>query len=102
MDEIASYLSWQAEISEAQKNAARFANRLPWLTSRQREDVIGHYTADWLDLMHRTASRNHEQQHQCALRHRSLRMRWVATLLGLVSVTAGLVAVLAAMLAVRR
>ncbi|WP_269858089.1 hypothetical protein [Streptomyces sp. RPT161] len=97
--EIESYLSRQAEISQAQHFAERFADRMPWLTASQRQDVIRHYIADRLHLMDHIASCYRHQHHLDALRFRSQKMRLIATLLGVITVTAGTVAMLAEMLA---
>jgi hypothetical protein len=102
IDEIESYLSRQAKISRAQRFAERFADRMPWLTTPQRQDLIRHYITDWLHLTDHISSRYQGQRHQDALRYRSQKMRLVATLLGVVTATAGTVAVLTTMLAARR
>ncbi|MDX3095525.1 hypothetical protein PV703_04735 [Streptomyces sp. ME01-24h] len=75
------FLSWHAEAGDARSAAHAFADRLPWLTTGQREEVLRQYVADRLDLaglMLRRISRRdgdlreeYEQRYQ-ALRHRLL------------------------------
>lgn len=98
-DEIESYLSRQVEIRQAQRFAEQFADRLPWLTAAQRQDVIRHYTADWLRHTGHIASHYLERQQLSALRHRTQRTRLVAALLCVVAVTVGAVSELTAVLA---
>ncbi|MCQ4041412.1 hypothetical protein ACFOSC_13215 [Streptantibioticus rubrisoli] len=102
IDEIESYLCQQAYIGKAQHFAERFADRMPWLTTSQRQVVIRHYSADWLNHMDHLASRYEERRQQDSLRHRSQKARLVALLLGAVAVTAGTVAELTSLLAARR
>jgi hypothetical protein len=102
IDEIESYLCQQAYIGQAQHFAERFADRMPWLTTSQRQVVIRHYIADWMNHMDHLASRYEERRQQDNLRHRSQKTRLVALLLGAVAVTAGTVAELMSLLAARR
>ncbi|MYX32769.1 hypothetical protein GTY85_04445 [Streptomyces sp. SID8377] len=69
--------------------AAAFADRLPWLTTAQREEVVRVYTADRLDLARhiheRTAQRaaeldDHYTRHYAQLRRRLFRATVAAVL----------------------
>ncbi|MFI8998830.1 hypothetical protein [Streptomyces sp. NPDC053542] len=54
-------LSW-TEAERARTEAAAFADRMPWLTTAQREEVIRQYTADRLVLTRRYLER---VRHRC-------------------------------------
>jgi hypothetical protein len=76
---IEGYLYWQAENAAAQAKAEEFADRLPWLTRREREDVIHLYTDERLELsrtfVDRTAQRALQLQHEYTHRYRQLKAR---------------------------
>ncbi|WUD70531.1 hypothetical protein OG937_01855 [Streptomyces sp. NBC_00510] len=44
-----NFLSWHAAISDAKAAAETFADRMPWLTTAQRREVLRLYVADRLD-----------------------------------------------------
>ena len=90
VSEIEGYLLWQAETAAARDHAERFADRLPWLTCGQREEVVRAYTADRLEtsrqVIRRIAGRARELQAEYQARYEVLRMRllgmFVAALAG--------------------
>ncbi|WP_374984565.1 hypothetical protein [Streptomyces fradiae] len=84
-DGIASmegYLLWQVEIEQARTAAEAFADRLDWLTSGQREQVVDLYTRTELDrsrasITH-TAQRARQLRQEYQERYDHLRRRAVA------------------------
>nr|WP_042417039.1 hypothetical protein [Streptacidiphilus anmyonensis] len=90
---LEGYLYWQAETARAQEEAERFADRLPWLTSGQREDVIRLYREERLvtsrAFLDRIAERVRGLQQEYAARYQQLKIRVVAASF---AATAGLVA----------
>ncbi len=79
LNEMAGYLLWQAEESEAATRAEAFAKRLPWLTGAQREEVVRVYTEDRLEtsraVIQRIADRARELQREYSERYQRLRIR---------------------------
>ncbi|WP_042378191.1 hypothetical protein [Streptacidiphilus melanogenes] len=79
---LEGYLYWQAETARAQQDAELFADRLPWLTSGQREDVIRLYREERLAtsraFLDRIAHRVRELQQEYTARYRQLKIRVVA------------------------
>ncbi|SEL19413.1 hypothetical protein [Streptacidiphilus jiangxiensis] len=90
---LEGYLYWQAETARAQRDAERFADLLPWLTSGQREDVIRLYRQERLDssraFVDRVAHRARQLQREYGDRYRHLKLRLVAAAF---TAAAGLVA----------
>ncbi|WP_432055286.1 hypothetical protein [Streptomyces sp. bgisy022] len=43
---LEGHLLWAAELEDARRRAAAFAEQLPWLTTAQREDVERVYAAE--------------------------------------------------------
>jgi hypothetical protein len=90
---LEGYLYWQAETARAQQDAERFADRLPWLTTSQREDVIRLYRQQRLEssraFIDRVADRARELQREYAARYQHLKIRVVAAAF---TAAAGLVA----------
>lgn len=88
--QLEGYLLWQGEVTTAGRQAEAFADRLPWLTGAQREEVVRAYTADRLELSRATiehiAHRARELQQQYSARYRTLQIRLLA--LSLVAVAA--------------
>ncbi|MFC4036075.1 hypothetical protein ACFO3J_32130 [Streptomyces polygonati] len=82
MAQLEGYLMWSAEIEEADRRAALFADRLPWLTTGQRADVERLYSAERLAVtqhaLARIAERTYDLQGEYAERYRQLRARCVA------------------------
>ncbi|MFD3452814.1 hypothetical protein ACFWVC_11580 [Streptomyces sp. NPDC058691] len=52
-----NFLSWHAEIGDAQAAASAFADRMPWLTTAQRDEVVRLYIAERLDLARKMLTR---------------------------------------------
>lgn len=81
--QLEGYLLWNAELAEARSRAGSFADRLPWLTAAQREEVEQAYTADRLALSRSTLSRIADRAAQLRTeyeaRYRQLKLRCVAT-----------------------
>ncbi|MFE4830648.1 hypothetical protein [Streptomyces sp. NPDC056672] len=79
---LEGYLLWSAEVGDAHTRASRFCERLPWLTTAQREDVERAYVADRLALSRATlvhvSERAAELRDEYAERYRRLRTRCVA------------------------
>jgi hypothetical protein len=78
---LEGYLYWQAETVRAQQDAELFADRLPWLTSGQREDVISLYRQERLAssraFVDRIADRVRELRQEYTARYRQLKIRVV-------------------------
>ncbi|MDX3851823.1 hypothetical protein [Streptomyces sp. AK02-01A] len=76
------YLLWSAEVEDARRQAARFAEQLPWLTTAQRADVERLYAADRLAaaraMLVRVTERAAELRGEYTERYRLLRTRCVA------------------------
>ena len=47
------YLLAQSRLLEARTHATMFADRMPWLTSAQYEEVVSLYTEDHIAVSHR-------------------------------------------------
>ncbi|MFH9349754.1 hypothetical protein [Kitasatospora sp. NPDC017646] len=97
MQELEGYLYWQAETEHARRAARDLADRLPWLTSAQRQDLEHHYTRTHLrvsrDQLVRLRRRRDELRAEYETRYRHLRARCALTAL-LVATTAAFCAVL--------
>ncbi|MER7398576.1 hypothetical protein ABT381_24060 [Streptomyces sp. NPDC000151] len=76
---LEGYLLCWTEAERARTEAAAFADRMPWLTTAQREEVIRQYTDDRLALtrryLERIRHRCAELQEEYATRYRALRHR---------------------------
>lgn len=76
---IEGYLLFQAEMRKARQEAEDFADRLPWLTAGQREDVVRHYAQARVAVSQQTlravAARCAELRRQYTARYESLRLR---------------------------
>ncbi|MFF3766996.1 hypothetical protein ACFYYR_23305 [Streptomyces sp. NPDC001922] len=85
INRIEGYLLWQAETAGAEERAEAFCDRLPWLTTGQREEVERVYVQDRLDDarrdLRRVAARCEELQEEYRARYRTLRRRLVAACL---------------------
>jgi hypothetical protein len=90
---LEGYLYWQAETARAQQDAEQFADRLPWLTTSQRDDVIRLYRQERLEtsraFLDRIAQRVRGLQSEYADRYQYLKIRVLAAS---VATAAGLVA----------
>ncbi|MET8220804.1 hypothetical protein [Streptomyces hirsutus] len=82
LDQFEGYLLWAAEVEDARRQAERFTEQLPWLTTAQREDVERVYTADRIEASRRTlvriCDRASELRDMYAQRYHQLRVRCVA------------------------
>ncbi|AXI79048.1 hypothetical protein [Peterkaempfera bronchialis] len=85
LHQLEGYLLWQGETATAREQAEAFADRLPWLTGPQREEVVLAYTDDRLEVSRavicRIADRARELQRQYAARYRTLQVRLLALFL---------------------
>ncbi|MEV0600186.1 hypothetical protein AB0I82_12935 [Streptomyces sp. NPDC050315] len=76
---LEGYLLCWTEAERARNEAAAFADRMPWLTTAQREEVIRQYTDDRLVLtrryLERVRHRCAQLQEEYATRYRELRHR---------------------------
>ncbi|MFF3565380.1 hypothetical protein ACFYXS_35580 [Streptomyces sp. NPDC002574] len=86
------FLSWQAEIGDAYSAAAAFADRMPWLTTAQRDEVVRLYTVDRLDvargMLTRFWDRDQQLHLEYARRFNDVRTRLLSTVAALALVTA--------------
>lgn len=97
---LEGYLLWQAETSRARECAGRFTERLPWLTSAQREEIERVYVRDHLDQavvsLRATATRAEELGREYQDAYRVLRRRLTAGFALVMSMVVGLVSLLLA------
>lgn len=100
---LEGYLLAQAEISDARREAEAFADRLPWLTSAERAEVVRLYSAERLELsrrfLRRVTERSHELRAQYSARYEQLRRRVLCTGAGLLLGAVGLCVLGAVMMA---
>ncbi|MFF8841157.1 hypothetical protein ACF08N_00260 [Streptomyces sp. NPDC015127] len=88
---LEGYLLAQSRLQEAQREAEAFADRMPWLTTGQREEVVRLYAEDRVALSRRVlvalVARAAELRQEYTNRYDELRQRLlrrgVAALLGL-------------------
>ncbi|MFF2324576.1 MULTISPECIES: hypothetical protein [unclassified Streptomyces] len=80
--QLEGYLMWNAEVEAARRQARRFTDALPWLTTAQREDVTRVYIADRVAVSRSTlcriSARAAELRGEYEARYRRLRTRCVA------------------------
>lgn len=80
--QLEGYLLWKAETTQARQQAQAFTDRLPWLTTAQREDVERAYVDDRLALskatLRRIADRAAQLRQEYGEHYRRLRARCVA------------------------
>ncbi|MFJ1593387.1 hypothetical protein ACIOD0_24555 [Kitasatospora albolonga] len=88
--QLEGYLLWNAEVERARRQARRFTDELPWLTTAQREDVERVYLTDRVavsrESLTRVRDRAAELRGEYTRRYERLRARCVA--LSIVSVGA--------------
>ncbi|MEU9985162.1 hypothetical protein [Streptomyces sp. NPDC050856] len=93
---LEGYLLCQAELRRAREEAESFAQRLPWLTTAQREDVVHHYAQERVELskevLRAVTARCAELREEYTARYEELRGR-------LLRLSAASLVVCAAMLA---
>lgn len=53
IQQLEGYLLAQSRVREARRHAALFADRMPWLTSAQHEEVVSLYTQDHIAMSRR-------------------------------------------------
>ncbi|MFI6103270.1 hypothetical protein [Streptomyces sp. NPDC051310] len=99
VNEIEGYLLCQAELRTAGIEGEAFADRMPWLTTAQREEVVRLYAQDRIELskklLRAIAARCEELRGEYTARYVTLRRRLLClsagALLTSVSVCAGTV-----------
>lgn len=76
---LEGYLYWQAETDRARHDAEEFADKLPWLTTAQREDVVRLYRLERVEAsrayVDRIAGRCQLLQRQYTARYQQLKIR---------------------------
>lgn len=87
---LEGFLVWQAEAKRARSAAQGFADRLPWLTTVQRDEVIRVYAADHLEVSRATvchlAERSKVMRQEYTDRYSALRARLFGLCLAAVAV----------------
>ncbi|WP_066952701.1 hypothetical protein [Streptomyces lushanensis] len=90
---LEGHLLWNAEVADARARASRFSERLPWLTTPQREEVERAYVADRLALSRATlvhvSERAAELREEYAGCYERLRTRCVAAAVVAVGAASG-------------
>ncbi|MBH1932826.1 hypothetical protein I5Q34_00695 [Streptomyces sp. AV19] len=93
--QLDGYLYWQAEHDTARHEAAALCDRLPWLTTAEREDLEREYTRTRAEasrtMTRRVAVRCVELREEYEARYRLLRRRVVAAATGVVGGVCALV-----------
>lgn len=96
--QVEGYLLWQGELAEARRSAKVFADKLPWLTTGQRDEIVRLYTSERVAYSAAAVVRNAERiriiQSQYVARYRLLKAR----VLGAALAATALVAAVAALL----
>ncbi|MFE3517518.1 hypothetical protein [Streptomyces sp. NPDC059166] len=96
--QVEGYLLWNAELDSARRQARRFTDELPWLTTAQRDDVERVYTAERIEAgretLTRIAGRALELRDEYTARYDRLRARCVAASVLFACAAAGACAVL--------
>ncbi|WP_330173508.1 hypothetical protein OG875_07920 [Streptomyces sp. NBC_01498] len=90
IQQLEGYLLAQSRVREAKESAVAFADRMPWLTTAQHEEVVGLYTQDHIDISRRAlelvVARAAELRAEYSARYEQLKRRLLclslATLLG--------------------
>ncbi|WP_097868913.1 hypothetical protein [Streptomyces sp. rh34] len=86
--QLEGFLLWNAEVERARRQARRFTDRLPWLTTAQREDVervfIAERVAASRESLTRVRDRADELREEYTGRYARLRARCVAVSAGAV------------------
>ncbi|MGW7268561.1 hypothetical protein [Streptomyces sp. NPDC054842] len=79
LDDLEGFLMVQAEYQAAEREARAFTDRMPWLTTAQREEVARQYVAERVRLNERTlstiAGRTRELRGEYEARYALLRTR---------------------------
>ncbi|MFF8963048.1 hypothetical protein ACF1BK_09875 [Streptomyces globisporus] len=86
--QLEGFLLWNAEVERARRQARRFTDQLPWLTTAQREDVervfITECVAVSRESLTRIRDRAEELREEYTGRYARLRARCVAVSVGAV------------------
>ncbi|MET9881449.1 hypothetical protein ABZZ36_43820 [Actinacidiphila glaucinigra] len=86
------FLSWHAEISDAQAAARGYADHMPWLTTSQRHEVVRLYVADRVSLVRemrtRITERNSTLHSEYSRRYDALRNQLLCRVVAVALVTA--------------
>ncbi|MBK3558707.1 hypothetical protein JHN55_19690 [Streptomyces sp. MBT56] len=87
--QLEGFLLWNAEVERARRQARRFTDQLPWLTTAQREDVervfITERVAVSRESLTRIRDRAEELREEYTGRYARLRARCVAVSVGAVA-----------------
>ncbi|MCC9311484.1 hypothetical protein LN042_31220 [Kitasatospora sp. RB6PN24] len=98
LNQLEGYLLWQAEIAEAQRAAAAFTGRLPWLTTGQREEVAEAYVQAHLRLSRQAVAhivkRIRQVRSEYEERYHRLKIRIAAVVLATLALAAAVLALL--------
>ncbi|MEU0098809.1 hypothetical protein [Streptomyces sp. NPDC006267] len=90
--QLEGFLLWSAEVERARRQARRFTDQLPWLTTAQREDVERVFTAERVaasrETLVRIRDRADELREEYTGRYVRLRARCVAVSAGAVGAAA--------------
>jgi hypothetical protein len=80
--QLEGFLLWNAEVERARRQARRFTDQLPWLTTAQREDVERVFIAERVtasrEALSRIRDRAAELREEYTGRYARLRARCVA------------------------
>ncbi|MEW1791262.1 MULTISPECIES: hypothetical protein [Streptomyces] len=81
IQQLEGYLLAQSRVREARTHALVFADRLPWLTTAQHEEVVSLYTQDHIAMSRRAlesvVARAAELREEYTARYELLRRRLV-------------------------
>ncbi|MCZ4097442.1 hypothetical protein G3I60_07195 [Streptomyces sp. SID13666] len=84
---LEGHLIRQAEIHNAQAEAEAFADRMPWLTDTQRDEIVRLYADARLDVslrvLRQVTVRCHELRAEYTTRYEQLRLRLLCTCVAL-------------------
>ncbi|NGN64617.1 hypothetical protein G5C51_11980 [Streptomyces sp. A7024] len=79
--QLDGYLYWQGELSDARREAEELCDRLEWLTTSERDELLRAYTSTRAalteQLLRRLAKRRDELRADYEARYRQLRSRVV-------------------------
>ncbi|WP_419992881.1 hypothetical protein [Streptomyces boninensis] len=79
--QLDGYLYWQGELGAARREAEELCDRLEWLTTAEREQLLREYTSTRTalteQLLRRLAKRRDELRTEYETRYRELRTRVV-------------------------
>ncbi|WP_228994850.1 hypothetical protein [Streptomyces sp. DH8] len=100
--QLEGFLLWSAEVEQARRQARRFTEQLPWLTTAQREDVERVFIVERVTAARETLSRIRDRadelREEYTGRYARLRARCVAVSAGAVGAAACLGTALALVL----